>query len=248
MKENLFKSMLEKKAPTRRWLFLPLSVISHALVVAVIFLGPLLDADSVRPELKVIDVFMAIPPAPAPKLPPRAGKSGGKRKPKKDSGKKLKDSKPVVQSSFVEPVVIPEDIKEDGLEGFDTGGGGVDGGLDYDEVGLDESEGVQPLLDSDFNQNNSAPLTVVRQPRVIRRVSPVYPAIARKAHVQGTVRIDAVTDIYGNVISAKVLSGHALLRAAALAAVKKWLYEPYMINGMPRPVKFIAEVYFKLNR
>ena len=66
----------------------------------------------------------------------------------------------------------------------------------------------------------------VRQPKVIVKVLPKYPELAREAHVQGQVQIDAVLGPQGNVIEMKVVSGHPLLYQAALNALKQWKYEP----------------------
>ncbi len=70
--------------------------------------------------------------------------------------------------------------------------------------------------------------------------------MALAAHVVGRVEIDASTDIYGRVIEARVTSGNALLNGAALEAVKKWIYEPYLVNGIPRPVRFTVTITFSL--
>jgi TonB family protein len=68
-----------------------------------------------------------------------------------------------------------------------------------------------------------------------------------KAHIQGNVVINATTDIYGRVIQAQVINGHPLLRQAALTAIRQWVYEPYILNGVPRPVRFTVVVKFNLN-
>jgi protein TonB len=60
------------------------------------------------------------------------------------------------------------------------------------------------------------------------------------------VIIEATTDVYGRVADAKVVSGHPLLNGAAKAAIMQWLYEPYIINGVPRPVRFTVILTFKL--
>jgi len=58
--------------------------------------------------------------------------------------------------------------------------------------------------------------------------------------------INATTDIYGRVVEAKVINGHPLLRPSAIAAIREWVYEPYILNGVPRPVKFTVVVRFNL--
>ena len=59
----------------------------------------------------------------------------------------------------------------------------------------------------------------------VKTVPPVYPAIAVKMRVEGTVKLDATIDPDGSVSDVKVLSGHQLLVPAAVEAVKKWKYE-----------------------
>jgi protein TonB len=86
------------------------------------------------------------------------------------------------------------------------------------------------------------------KPRLLKRVKPKYPEIAKKARIQGKVILDASVDIYGRVIpgSIKVLRGHPLLRQAAVDAVKQWVYEPYIQEGVPKPVRFTLVVDFNL--
>jgi TonB family protein len=86
------------------------------------------------------------------------------------------------------------------------------------------------------------------KPRLIKRVKPRYPEIAKRARIQGKVILDASMDIYGRVIpgSIKVLSGHPLLRQAAVDAVKQWVYEPYIQEGVPKPVRFTLVVDFNI--
>jgi periplasmic protein TonB len=62
----------------------------------------------------------------------------------------------------------------------------------------------------------------------------VYPAIAKQAHVSGTVVIEGVIDDKGNVTQVKAISGPALLVPAALRACRSestsrhfWAASPY---------------------
>ena len=85
-------------------------------------------------------------------------------------------------------------------------------------------------------------------PRVVKKVEPVYPNDALRVHISGTVQIVVITDIYGRVVRAKVFRGHPLLNKAALDADKQWVYEPYILNGIPKPVKFMVTFKFNLNK
>jgi protein TonB len=97
----------------------------------------------------------------------------------------------------------------------------------------------------------AAPLHVgghVRPPKAIVQVSPEYPPLARQAHIQGEVQIDAILDEQGNVIDMKVVSGHPLLYQAALDALKKWKYEPTYLNDQPIAVEMIVKISFQFGQ
>ncbi|HRU33623.1 MAG TPA: energy transducer TonB, partial [Candidatus Paceibacterota bacterium] len=86
----------------------------------------------------------------------------------------------------------------------------------------------------------------IKQPKLIHRVEPIYPEIARQARVEGVVILECTTDIYGRVQTVKVLRSVPLLDQAAIDAVKQWVYEPMVINGRPRGVIFTVTLTFKL--
>jgi TonB family protein len=60
-----------------------------------------------------------------------------------------------------------------------------------------------------------------------------YPMLAKVAHLQGQVVVEAVVDRNGNVSSARVLSGHRLLRGAAVDEVLSRSYRPYLVDDHP---------------
>lgn len=61
--------------------------------------------------------------------------------------------------------------------------------------------------------------------KVVNRVSPVFPALAKKMNVAGVVKIEATITAGGTVSNTKVVGGHPLLVEAAVDALKKWKYE-----------------------
>jgi TonB family protein len=61
--------------------------------------------------------------------------------------------------------------------------------------------------------------------KLVKNVAPSYPAIAVKMRIEGTVKMDVTIDADGSVSDVKIVSGHQLLSAAAIEAVKKWHYE-----------------------
>lgn len=81
---------------------------------------------------------------------------------------------------------------------------------------------------------------------LLKRVAPVYPAIARSARIQGTVRFTATVDKYGKLQKIQFMNGPQMLVQAASDAVKKWVYRPMMLNGQPTEVITQIEVKFSL--
>jgi TonB family protein len=69
-----------------------------------------------------------------------------------------------------------------------------------------------------------APNEVLR--RAKSKVSAVYPELARRMSLTGTVKIEVVVAPNGTVKDAKIIGGHPVLAGAALDAVKKWRFEP----------------------
>ena len=72
----------------------------------------------------------------------------------------------------------------------------------------------------------SAALLLADTRKVTKRVAPVYPALAAKMRIEGTVKLEATVNEEGIVEEVKVVSGHTLLAASAIEAVKQWRYEP----------------------
>jgi periplasmic protein TonB len=97
------------------------------------------------------------------------------------------------------------------------------------------------------------PVQVVRltsmltQGRVLRRVQPPYPTIARQTHVQGQVQVQIGISETGAVTDVTLLSGHPLLREAALQAAKQWLFIPTELNGKPVRAIGLLTFNFKLD-
>jgi protein TonB len=89
----------------------------------------------------------------------------------------------------------------------------------------------------------SGPVAVsagVQAANLIYGPKPPYPPLARAAHIQGTVRIQAVIGADGSINSLKVMSGPPLLINAARDAVSQWRYQATLLSG--RAVDVITEI------
>lgn len=79
--------------------------------------------------------------------------------------------------------------------------------------------------------------------KAISLPQPAYPPIAKQAHASGSVSVQVVVDEKGDVISARAISGHPLLRAVSESAARKAKFSPTKLNG--KPVKVTGIVTYK---
>lgn len=87
----------------------------------------------------------------------------------------------------------------------------------------------------------------IKTPQRKHIVAPIYPPSARAARITGAVVIDCVIGPDGRVHDAKVVSGHPILREAALHSVRQWTYTRPELNGAPISVFLTVTVHFILN-
>jgi beta-lactamase regulating signal transducer with metallopeptidase domain len=80
----------------------------------------------------------------------------------------------------------------------------------------------------------------VQQAKLISQPKPVYPPLAKQAHVSGVVHLQAIIGKEGNVINLGVISGHPLLIPSAMDAVRQWVYQTTLLNG--EPVEVITQI------
>ncbi|MBM3784853.1 MAG: M56 family metallopeptidase [Acidobacteria bacterium] len=73
-----------------------------------------------------------------------------------------------------------------------------------------------------------------------------YPALARQARIQGTVRFNVLVGEEGAVHEVQVLHGHPLLIPNASQAVRQYRYKPTTLEGKPVEVLTQIDVNFKL--
>jgi protein TonB len=234
----------DRHARKRKWLILPISLLVHALAIAALVVVPLLFAGNQLPETKVTNILVMAPPMPTPPPPP-LGRGRGSRAPKaEDKNKEIKP--PVFAGRLIAPIEVPMTIEDEssdfGVEGGVPWGvpGGVEGGVDGGVVGgvLGGVLGGTLLSDQPFFVSGK------KVPKLIKEVRPEYPPDAFAARVQAMVVVEAMTDIYGRVSRARIISGQPVFNEAALAAVRQWLYEPYIVDGIPRPIYFTVTITF----
>jgi protein TonB len=80
--------------------------------------------------------------------------------------------------------------------------------------------------------------------KAISLPKPAYPPIARQAHASGQVVVQVTIDENGSVISARAVSGHPLLQAAAVAAAHGARFSPTKLSGQPVKVTGVITYNF----
>ncbi|MBZ5528861.1 MAG: TonB family protein [Acidobacteriia bacterium] len=86
---------------------------------------------------------------------------------------------------------------------------------------------------------------LTRPARLIASVPPDFPLAARSQHISGDVVVDALIESTGHVGAMKIVSGNTLLRQAAMDALRKWRYQPALLNGEPVATHLQLTIQFR---
>jgi len=217
------------------------AVVLAALIVAPLFFTQVIDVSSLQLT------YLVTPAPPAAPSPPPAAPAVQKIAPRKVA---------LVPSRLVAPAVIPRQIAMlhepqpapevtggviGGIPGGATGGvlGGIIGG-----TAVVPPPAIAPPPAEKKAKEILRPGGDVKLPSKLFAPPPRYPALAKAAHIQGSVLIDAVIDEQGNIVNAHVVEGHPLLVPEALRTVMLWKYEPTYLNGVPYPIRMTITVNF----
>jgi protein TonB len=220
---------------------LPAAAFIHAVALALLVTIPLLRVGRL-PNVDLAAVIL-VPAPPMTPLPPPKARAG-------NPGSRLvkKPAAAAVGGWRVAPVDIPDGIVEEGL-GAGGAEDGIEGGVDYGAGGgfpANLGAGILYQLVGEPVEPVVRAAGDIKPPKLVRRIEPDYPEIARQARVEGVVILEATTDVFGRVTGVRVLRSLPLLDEAAVNAVRQWVYEPMVINGRPRPVTFTVTVRFVL--
>jgi len=251
----LFESLIDSCHETRRFrqpLAFCVALILHASALAIVLaVNHFAVPPAGEPPVQVS--FLEFAPPPAPAAPASQAASQAPVSPPAED--------PAVEpphTEIVQPQVTPEPIQVERIAEVSspsaddaTAAGtpdGVTGGVADGEVGgipggvLGGVPGGVP--GGTLGGVLGGPLTVggdVSAPVVISRVRPVYPARARNARVEGSVKLEAVIHRDGSVGDVRVIQGLRMgCTEAAIEALKHWRFRPGERNGVP------VDVYFEL--
>jgi protein TonB len=243
MFEEMVVSSPKNKKTNKPWtVFISMAV--QVLFLAILILIPLIYTEAL-PKTLMSSILLAPPPPPPPPPPPAAVQVI--RKPVAhlmDAGK------------LVTPKAIPKDVKiiKEEAEPPDMGGGmvgGVPGGVAGGSAGgvlggVIGGAGNAPPPPPKLTPKRVTVGGNVQAARLVNRVQPLYPPLARQTRISGTVKLHAIIGKNGQVEQLQVVSGHPLLVQSALDAVRQWRYQPTLLNGEPVEVDTEIDVIFSL--
>ena len=235
---DMFGEVVTHRARLRNSIVAPFASIP-ILIVALLACWSLFTIVLPMPVVEAISfVQIDVKPPALPSLPARRVES--------------KPNSPATNSPVVPPLAPPDGFKPeiprvvDVVEKLPIGE--IPGAELPPSVVTNEVKPV-PTATSPVAVESPKPVIVgglVKAPTRIRNVSPIYPAIAQSARVQGVVIIEATISAGGKVIDAKILRSIPLLDSAALEAVKQWEFTTPTLNGQPVPVIMTVTVNFTL--
>jgi protein TonB len=249
-----------------------LSFISHAAVVALIASGIWVGHQNLVEKRPLVSELTYLPLPPGD-IAPRGGGGGGDRRsvqasrgtPPKFSNEQLtppaivvrnEDPKLPAPSTVLGPpdLKLPQSARLGDLVSSNvvipsngTGNGGGMGDSSGTGLGRGKGPGVGPGMSGGFGGGPFRVGTGVSAPRAIYNPDPEYSDEARKAKFQGNVVLSLVVDPTGHVRDIHVARSLGMgLDEKALAAVRRWKFEPGMKDGYPVAVQVNVEVNFRL--
>jgi TonB family protein len=82
--------------------------------------------------------------------------------------------------------------------------------------------------------------------KLLNKKQPEYPMFAKSQRIQGTVTLGAVIGRDGKISDVEPLGGPPELYGSSIDAVKRWVYEPYTLNGEPVSVETVVQIVYSL--
>jgi periplasmic protein TonB len=211
-----------------------MSAIVQAVIVGILILIPLIYTEALPKGF--MNTFLVAPAPPPPPPPPAA------------PVKAVVRPRIVTPQRMVAPTVIPKTvqmIKDEAPDVGVEGGVGVPGGVPGGVLGGIIGNSAPPPPPKP-TQTRIRVGGNVQGAKLIHQVQPIYPQIAKTAHVSGTVLLHAIIAKDGSIQELQYVSGPPLLMRAAMDAVHEWRYQPTLLNGEPVEVDTTIQVVFTL--
>jgi protein TonB len=260
--EKKIEEKLELKTPKKKWMIIA-GISAGAILLPLIIMIPFLHHGTKSVAKHSVQPLPgashdAVPDTSTPD-PPAAKPSAQGKPPTPTERQQTTDNQPnsapegttpeQVQSTMMNdqltaPTRIPKQTAENapppasdtaGADGL--GGSGTNSGIFNGRT--------QPTV----KVTSSRPVAIssgVATGMLINSTPPVYPPLARTAHVAGTVELHATISTNGTIKDLRAVSGPVMLRQAAVDAVRNWRYKPYKLNDQPVEVETTINIVFTL--
>ncbi|HKE86564.1 MAG TPA: energy transducer TonB [Vicinamibacterales bacterium] len=204
------------------------SVLVHVAAIVAVYIAPAFATDEL-PEPPRTSAYVIVkatlpdpPPAPRREAPAPSPQAAPLQPP--DGVQPERPVEPIDQPRFDDP-------------------GAVTAGGPFGSIGSVTDAGITPPPDP----RPIEPIPVggiIRPPKKVTHVAPIYPPIPLAARKGGLVILQAVIDEDGSVREVNVLRSDPLFDRAAVVAVKQWRFTPTLLNGHPVPIVMTVTVGF----
>ena len=246
------QAVLSQRPSVVRYWAAGIGITGQLLFVAGMFIAPLIWPQLLPRAATLTWILLPSPPLPTAKNPPPAHVRPAARPWQR------------VAEKLIQPIGIPDRVAMIEDPPSDAQAPGLNGGIataDLARLAMGVLDQVvrptaPPRAEPSVSQAvKSAPAEPARYTvggrvhlaRLVYRVDPAYPAIARQARISGAVELTGVIGIDGHIRELRVVKGHPFLAHAALEAVRQWVYEPTLLNGQTVEVIAPITVNFLLN-
>jgi protein TonB len=253
------QSFVSSGQPRRPWTVVA-ALAGQLAAIGLLLAIPLLFVESL-PVTQFTSVLLApSPPPPPPPPPPAPAQVRVARETHKTTPRMFDMRRLIAPTTIPKQIATVKDLQElpppsvggviggvpDGLTAGVPGGivGGILGGISNapPPPPPPKAEAPQPVTPTRIRLGGN-----VEAARLIHQVQPEYPLLARDARIGGVVVLKAIINRDGSVENLSLVSGQPLLVAAAMDAVKQWVYKPTYLNGVPVEVVTEVDVDFRLS-
>jgi periplasmic protein TonB len=242
------QSLLLNQDSKRSWNFLA-SLGAELLVVSLALLIPLLYREHL-PAVHWKDIMVRPAPLPEP-LPLPVVRATGPTSPTQAPSQPRPFRLVLDQAATGHQQVAPVDFTVDAPPGIATGALAGETNMLGRYIPNVVALLPPPPPPVETHKPPAAPLAVggdVQMAKLLKKVIPEYPAMAKAARISGIVRLIGIIGKDGAIRNLQLVSGHPMLARAALEAVQQWVYKPTLLNGNPVEVIAPIEVNFTLGQ
>lgn len=254
MFEKLVESSREKKSH-RTGRYFAIACIAYSIALAVLCIGTVITFSPVLAEEYNLATLLAPPPpqGPAP-LPAAPLQRAVAAQPAPGFVVPRKPPTDIPPATNVTPRVTAISDWNPNFAGMPSAWGtrnGVPGAMRSEEPAPPPPPAPKPTPKPESTPTPEKLQTQkvsegVLQGKVLQRVKPAYPNIAKAIRASGSVQVQVTISETGRVIEAVVVSGHPTLRDAARDAARQWIFTPTTLSNIPVKVQGVLTFNFTL--